>query len=183
MIEAVSTFYESILQRQRLWAPLAPKYKRPVIDNAPEETYTTEEIADGEDVATSEPDRARDDSPVEAHKLRPHHVGERSSGGCTLQPAINLPVDDAPLRLANDVFVIVVLADPHIVDELPGGRDPRNMHPAFLQFLVEHRRRHLRTDSILEDVQTACLRLGKGEVRHSRPVQLLVPGVLDREAR
>lgn len=51
VIEAVDIFYMDILQRQRPWTPPAPKYKHVPLDRSDEETFTTEEIAAGDDVS------------------------------------------------------------------------------------------------------------------------------------
>lgn len=47
-IDAVSGFYIGVLQPQRVWSAPAPKYKKPALEVAEEETYSSEEIASGE---------------------------------------------------------------------------------------------------------------------------------------
>lgn len=48
VIDAVDAFYMSILQRQRVWTPPAPKYTKPSVERESEETFSSEEISAGE---------------------------------------------------------------------------------------------------------------------------------------
>lgn len=50
VISVIDNFYMSILQRQRSWAPPAPKYKRSPMEPDGKDAYSSEEIAAGDDV-------------------------------------------------------------------------------------------------------------------------------------